>query len=876
MGSLTPMMDQYQALKKQYPDCLLFFRLGDFYELFGEDAQKAARVLQIVLTSREVGKNQKVPMCGVPFHAADSYLKKLLDDGLKVAVCEQLEEAKPGKSLVKRDVVKVLTPGTILDPAFLDQGQNNFILSLQFKKDVIGCAWSDISTGEFMLAQFTGAGSEEYLLDLMTRLQPAEYLIKTDQAPLVRPAIHRYWQEKGAHLTHLKNRLSRADALDLVFRQFGETDLIGFDRQALEEGLIAVACLLSYLESTQKTTDLPIHHLAVYTPSRSMYLDTMTRRNLELFSTLRDHKKEGSLLCALDRTVTAMGARLLRSWLEFPLLDISEITERQAGTEDLVNNYLLRSELTECLGEVYDLERIISRVEWQIAHPRDLLALAQSLDVIPRLKAALPRAASGYLQRLGSELDPLGDTRDLIFQAISDNPPLNIKEGGIIKNNYHQEVDKLRLILDEGNTWFKQLEAAERTRTGIKSLKIGFNRVTGYYIEVTKPNLALVPPDYRRKQTLTQAERFLTPELKEREAAFLGATDQLQELEYRLFLEIRRQVGTASARIQKNARILAQLDCILSFAENALRYHYIRPKINDTGRISIKNGRHPVLEQLLAEGSFIPNDLIIGEADNRIHLLTGPNMAGKSTYMRQMAILVLMAQCGSFIPAEEAEIGIVDRIFVRAGAMDDLGRGQSTFMMEMSEVSYIIRHATRNSLLILDEIGRGTGTFDGLGIAWAIVEYIHDRIGAMTLFATHYHQLTQLEEKLPGVVNYSVAVEEKGDEIIFLRKVVPGGTDKSYGIQVARLAKLPEALVGRARTVADSLEAEAAGKKEHKQTKTAPIQLVLFEDENVILGEIKNMNLVNITPLKALNTISDWQQRLHEKSSGKTITKKRG
>ncbi len=873
MGTLTPMMDQYRAIKKQYPDCLLFFRLGDFYELFGTDAEKAAKELQIVLTSREIGKNQRTPMCGVPYHAADSYLKRLLDSGYKVAICEQLEEPKPGKNLVKRDVVRVLTPGTVLNPIFLDQEKNNYILSLHLRKDTIGCAWCDVSTGEFMMAQFTGPSYEDYLIDLMNRLQPVECIIRSEQIPFLKTSITGYWQEQGVHVTHLKNTINRDKAVNSVYEQFDHSDLVGIDRQALEEGLVAVAYLLSYIESTQKTSELPFRSLSVFTPHSRMYLDTMTRRNLEIFATLRDGKKEGSLLWALDHTYTPMGARMLRNWLEFPLLDVGEIQERQSGTEELVNNFFLRNELKECLKDIYDLERIIGRVEWQVAHPRDLLALAKSLEVIPRIKQALNEAGSSYLQKLNKELDPAENTRDLIKQAVADNPPVNIKEWGIIKNNYHPEVDRLRSIINQGSTWIKELEAAERLRTGIKSLKIGFNKVFGYYIEVTKPNLSLVPSDYVRKQTLTQAERFITPELKEREEAFLGATERLQDLEYNLFIEIRRKVGLDSQTIRRNAVVLAQLDCLLSFAETSLRYNYVKPVVNETGIIKIKNGRHPVLEQIIGEGSFIPNDLCIGQEDNRIHLLTGPNMAGKSTFMRQMALLVLMAQCGSFVPAEEAEIGIVDRIFVRAGAMDDLGKGQSTFMMEMSEVSYILQHATKNSFIILDEIGRGTGTFDGLGIAWAIVEYIHDRIGARVLFATHYHQLTQLADKLSGVVNYSIAVAEKGDEIIFLRKVIPGGTDKSYGIQVARLAKLPEALVNRAREIADSMEGEFP--KRDIRIKNKTVQLVLFDEEDQILRELQGLNLINITPLEALNTLSNWQQMLHKRTEGKNITKKR-
>ncbi|MGB9792187.1 MAG: DNA mismatch repair protein MutS, partial [Thermacetogeniaceae bacterium] len=673
MSTITPMMEQYLTIKKQYPDCLLFFRLGDFYELFGDDAEKAAKELQIVLTSREIGKNKRIPMCGVPYHAAESYLKKLLDSGYKVAICEQLEEPKPGKNLVKRDVVRVLTPGTVLDPIFLDQEKNNYILSLHLRKDAIGCAWCDISTGEFLMTQFSGRSREDYLADLINRLQPTECIIRNDQIPLLNPHIES-WQNEGIHITPIINTLSRQEAIDSVYRQFEQSALIGVDRQALEEGLVAVGYLLSYIQDTQKTTELPFRSLSVFTLHSRMYLDAMTRKNLEIFTTLRDGKKEGSLLWALDRTLTPMGARLIRNWLEFPLLDIEEIQERQSGIEELINNFFLRNELKECLKDIYDLERIIGRIEWRIANPRDLIALAKSLEVIPRIKQALSSASSPSLQKLNKKLDPLKHTVELINQAISDDPPSNLKEGGIIKDNYHPEVDKLRAVIKQGTNWIKELEAKERQRTGIKSLKVGYNKVFGYYIEVTKPNLSLVPSDYIRKQTLTQAERFITPELKEREEAFLGATERLHELEYNLFLEIRQKVSEDSHTIKQNASVIAYLDCLLSFAEVALRYNYIKPVINKGTVIRIRNGRHPVLEQLVGEGNFIPNDLYIGQENNMIHLITGPNMAGKSTYMRQMALLILMAQCGSFIPAEEAEIGIVDRIFVRAGAMDDIGR----------------------------------------------------------------------------------------------------------------------------------------------------------------------------------------------------------
>jgi DNA mismatch repair protein MutS len=863
LSTLTPMIEQYRTIRQKYPDCLLFFRLGDFYELFGEDAELASRELQIVLTKREIGKNQKTPMCGVPYHAAESYLKRLLDKGYKIAICEQLEDPKPGKGIVKRDVVRVLTPGTLLNPNFLDQSNNNFIIALNTSKEIFGCAWSDISTGKFFVSQFRGSQARGYLTDLITRLQPVECLIREEQLPSFEPFLGVFWQEQGVHLTLHSGNLTRAEALASVRHQFGEEQLVALDCGKMEEGLVAVSGLLNYIEDTQKTVDLPFRTLVVYTPHSSMYLDAMTRRNLEVFTTMREGKKGRSLIWALDHTITAIGARLLHQWLEFPLLNCEKIETRQNCTEALVNDFMLRGEVIEDLKSVYDLERIISRVDWQIANARDLLALARSLEAIPALKTMLEASDCKALSDLGAELDPVAEIRELICRAIKDETPIQIKDGDIIRDGYYPEVDHLRQVLDEGENWIKVFEASERERTGIKTLKVSYNKVYGYYIEVTRAHLDLVPPDYQRKQTLVQAERFVTPALSERESLFAGASEELADLEYRLFLEIRRQVGNAADRIRKDAALLARLDCLTSFAETASRYHYVRPKVNNLGMIRIKNGRHPVLEQILPEGSFIANDLLIGAPDNRIHLITGPNMAGKSTYMRQMALLVLLAHIGSFIPVEEAEIGLVDRIFVRAGAMDDLGRGQSTFMMEMSEVSYIIKHATGESLVVLDEIGRGTSTFDGLGIAWAIVEYLHNVIGVKALFATHYHQLNSLADSLTGVANYSAAVEEKDGVITFLRRVVPGGTDRSYGIQVAKLANLPEPLVARAGEIASELE--AAGQSSSPET-DAPdkSQLMLFDEENNIKQEIMTLDLLNTTPMEVMNRISDWQQKIRQ------------
>ncbi len=855
MAKATPLMTQYQAIKGEYADCLLFFRLGDFYELFGEDAQTAAKELDIVLTSRGVGNDQKVPMCGVPYHAAENYLNRLLGKGYKVAICEQLEEPRPGKGIVKRDVVRVVTPGAILNSAYLDQAKNNYILALYHKRDNVGCAWCDISTGEFQIAQFSIKIQSAQLADLINRLQPAECIYQCGQIPFFKPLLESCWGYRNM----IPSEVKRETPLEMIDMQFGQGNLIGIDRASLQEGLAAAANLLAYLQETQKAEKLPFPKMTIFTPGDHMYLDAMTIRNLEVFTTLREGKKEGSLFWALDRTLTGMGARLLRKWLELPLRDITAVRARQDVVAELTDSLFLRKDLRSYLNKIYDLERIISRVDWLVASPRDLIALANSLALIPLIKVSLLENGSEPLRRFAEALDPIEELRELLLNSLADNPPANLKNGGIIRDGYHEQVDRLRKMIDEGEVWIRNLESEERSRTGIKSLKIGFNKVFGYYIEISKTNLHLVPDDYIRKQTLTQGERFITPELKEQEALFLGAAERLQDLEYQLFIEIRSRTKQMSERVRHNARIIAQIDCLASFAETAARYKYVRPRINNDGLIKIKDGRHPILDQLLPEGAFVPNTLHIGESDNRIHILTGPNMAGKSTYMRQMATLILMAQCGSFIPAEEAEIGIADRVFVRAGAMDDLGKGQSTFMMEMNEVSYILQNATRDSFIVLDEIGRGTGTFDGLGIAWAIVEYLHEKIGPRAIFATHYHQLTELAAKFKGVVNYSVAVSEKGSEIIFLHRVIPGGTDKSYGIQVARLAKLPGEVVERAYEVAAMME---AGQNSPREAPPVPVQSLLFDAQSLILQELQNLNLNRITPLEALNALDGWQRRL--------------
>ena len=781
MAALTPMMQQYMAIKEQYKDCILFYRLGDFYEMFYDDALTASRELEITLTGKNCGQEERAPMCGVPYHAVDVYLNKLVAKGYKVAICEQAEDPKQAKGIVKREVIRIVTPGTNLSQQALDEGRNNYLMCLVYDNNQFGLAITDISTGDFYT---TEVATLKELYDEIHRFSPSEIICNDS------------FYMSGASLDDFKDRLhvsvstldtwymDEAVSVQKIKEHFKVASLDGLGLTDFPSGTLAVGALLLYLYETQKNT---LDNLTKITPYRSggyMIIDSATNRNLELIETLREKQKKGSLLWVLDKTKTAMGARLMRNWIEQPLIEKKKITARQDAVEELYNDMITREEIREYLNAVYDLERLVTRISYRTANPRDLIAFKTSLGMIPPVKQLLSQAKSAELKEIDERMDCLEDIYDLIEKSIQDEPPIMIREGGMIKEGYNEDVDKFRLSRTEGKTWLAELEAREKEKTGIKNLRVRYNKVFGYYLEVTNSYKELVPEDWTRKQTLANAERYITPELKELEDMILGAEDKLAALEYDLYCEVRDSIGEQVVRIQETAKAIAHLDVLASLACVAQSNDYVRPSINTKGVIDIQGGRHPVVEKMNNNQMFIDNDTYLDNKNHRISIITGPNMAGKSTYMRQSALIVLMAQIGSFVPAKSANIGIVDRIFTRVGASDDLASGQSTFMVEMTEVANILRNATSRSLLILDEIGRGTSTFDGLSIAWAVVEHISNPklLGAKTLFATHYHELTELEGKLDSVNNYCIAVREQGDDIIFLRKIIRGGADKSYGI----------------------------------------------------------------------------------------------
>lgn len=805
------MMQQYLAIKQEHPDAILFFRLGDFYEMFMDDAILASKELEITLTGREGGGEERIPMCGVPYHAVDGYLAKLIEKGYKVAICEQVEDPKLAKGIVRREVIRVVTPGTVLAHNMLEEKSNNYLVCIAKDADKLGLAATDISTGLFQATEISAAGGYVKLLDEISRLLPAEVLVDSvlweDKTLIARLSN----QGRRPVSLHKPAAFRPKDAEARLCRHFQTQSLDGFGLKGWAAGIRAAGALLDFLLETQKQDPVQLTGLTTYSTEAFMVLDSATRRNLELTATLREGSRKGSLLDVLDYTVTAGGARLLKNWLEQPLISLPVIQDRLGATEEFFQNHFLRGDLRGLCREIYDLERLTSRICFGSANARDLIALKGSLAVLPGIKQLLARVKSPKLQTLSSDLDALADIHELLQSAIHPEPPFSLREGGLINPGYHEEVDRLRLASKEGKQWIAGLETRERERTGIKSLKVGYNKVFGYYIEITKSNYDLVPEDYLRKQTLANAERFITPDLKEYESLVLGAEDRVVELEYRLFVEIREKVAAQARRLLDTAAIVGQLDVLASLAEAAVKGNYKKPQVRESAEIHITGGRHPVVEQMLDGQWFVPNDTHLDNEDNRLIILTGPNMAGKSTYMRQAALLVLMAQIGSFVPADQAVIGVVDRIFTRVGASDDLATGQSTFMVEMNEVANILNHATARSLVILDEIGRGTSTFDGMSIAWAVAEYILNprRIGAKTLFATHYHQLTQLAELHSGVQNHSVAVKEKGEDIIFLRQVIPGPADRSYGIQVARLAGLPREVITKAQAILEVLEKQA-------------------------------------------------------------------
>ena len=886
MAKLSPMMVEYKKTKEQYPDCILFYRLGDFYEMFFEDAVTVSRELSLTLTGKECGLEERAPMCGVPYHAVESYLTKLVQKGYKVAIAEQMEDPKLAKGLVRREVIRVVTPGTLTSSQALDETKNNFLMGIVYLGDCFGIASCDITTGDFFV---TEVQSERELLDELAHFTPSE--IVCNQAFFM----------SGIDMDELKNRCQAyVSALDPRFfsddgcrrilkEHYRVASLDGLGLGDCPTGVIAAGAVMQYMYETQKSDLSHITSITPYSTGQYMVLDVSTRRNLELLETLREKQKRGTLLWVLDKTRTAMGARLLRSFIEQPLIRKEAILERQNGVEELNLNYISREEIREYLNSIYDLERLIGRISYKTANARDLLSFKSSLDMLPYIRDLLGEFTSPVLAQICEDLDPLEDLRDLIASAIVDEPPLSVREGNMIREGFNGEADQLRNAKTEGKTWLAELEARERDKTGIKNLKIKFNKVFGYYFEVTNSFKDLVPEYFVRKQTLVNAERFTTPELKELEDVILGAEDKLVSLEYDLFCQVRDQVASQVVRIQKTAKAIASIDVFTSLSLVATRNNYVKPKINEKGVIQIKNGRHPVVELMLRDDLFVANDTCLDNGKNRISIITGPNMAGKSTYMRQTALIVLMAQIGSFVPADEANIGICDRIFTRVGASDDLASGQSTFMVEMTEVANILRNATAKSLLILDEIGRGTSTFDGLAIAWAVVEYICNTkvLGAKTLFATHYHELTELEGTLSGVNNYCIAVKEQGDDIVFLRKIVKGGADKSYGIQVAKLAGVPDPVIRRAKELVEELASAdiTARAKEIAEMNTAPgghkpvpkpddvelAQLTLFDTvrEDDIIKEIGEMELGTMTPIDALNTLYRLQTRLKNRWDGK-------
>ena len=885
MAELTPMMQKYMETKEQYKDCILFYRLGDFYEMFFEDAVVASRELEIALTGKSCGLEERAPMCGIPYHAVEGYLTKLVSRGYKVAICEQVEDPKLAKGLVKREVIRVVTPGTNLNVQSLEASKNNYLMCIAYTSDGIGISAADVTTGDYYVTEVEDLRK---LNDELMKYEPSEIIC--NEAFLV----------SGFDVADLKARLHiSVNALEshmfdddgcrrILMKHFKVNTLIGLGIEEFPTGILAAGALLQYLYDTQKTDLEHFTHIYPYLTSKYMLLDSSTRRNLELAETLREKQKRGSLLWVLDKTKTAMGARLLRSCIEQPLIEKEEMEKRLDAIQELNQDSISRDEIREYLNPIYDLERLLSKVTYKTANPRDLIAFRNSLQMLPPIKTVLSAFQKEELTKIREQIDGLEDIYRLIEEAIIDEPPLSIREGGMIKDGFDETIDRLRSAKHDGKQWQAQLEEEDRERTGIKNLKIKYNKVFGYYFEVTNSYKDLVPEDYIRKQTLANAERYTTPRLKELEDTILNAEDKLQTLEYDVFCKIRDTIAQELVRIQNTAKAVAKLDVYASLSLVSERNHYVRPKLNEKGVIDIKDGRHPVVEQMITNDMFIANDTYLDNGSHCISVITGPNMAGKSTYMRQTALIVLMAQIGCFVPARSANIGIVDRIFTRVGASDDLASGQSTFMVEMNEVANILRNATSKSLLILDEIGRGTSTFDGLSIAWAVIEHISNRklLGAKTLFATHYHELTELEGKMNNVNNYCIAVKECGDDIVFLRKIVKGGADKSYGIQVAKLAGVPDMVIDRAKEIVEQLsdnditekvqsiaidnKGEGKVKKQPKYDEVDLAQMSLFDtvtDEDV-LKELMEIEVTTLTPLDALNTLYRLQNKLKNRWNG--------
>ena len=864
--ALTPMMRQYVETKEKYNDCILFFRVGDFYEMFFEDSKVASRELELVLTGKDCGLEERAPMCGIPYHAASTYISRLITKGYKVAICEQVEDPALAKGLVKRDVIKVITPGTYVDPNDKSENLNTYLVAVYEDGNQIGLATTDISTGEFKTTSFKNLKST--LFDEISKISPKEVLVDKNTTE---DLINEIKAVSGAIVT-IKQFASFTVSESDMIEQFSEAEVNGLnDTQKKASGV-----LLKYIFETQKIGLKNINFLETYDIINFMTIDSNSRRNLELTESIRQKNKYGSLLWVVDKSETSMGGRTLRRWIEEPLISKKEIEKRLEGVEELNTNINLNEDIKEVLKDIYDIERILGKVATKSVNGRDMVSLRNSLDKIPNVKSLLSESKSKILKEYYSELDELTDVRELLTNGILDDPSIALKEGNIIKDGYSKEVDELRVAKLHGKEWIANLENQEREVTGIKSLKVGYNKVFGYYIEISKSNYSSVPEGrYIRKQTLANAERYITPELKEMEDKILGAEEKLINLEYQLFAEIRDKVELEVTRLKKSARLVANIDAISTFAKIALENNYVKPSVNEDGIINIKDGRHPVVEKVIEKGEFVANDTTINTDNNRLLLITGPNMAGKSTYMRQVALITLMAQIGSFVPAKSADISICDKIFTRIGASDDLAGGKSTFMVEMSEVSNILKNATSKSLVLLDEVGRGTSTYDGLSIAWSVIEYISntETLKCKTLFATHYHELTKLEGKIDGVKNYSVAVKEIDNNVIFLRKIIEGGADQSYGIEVAKLAGLPQPVLDRAKEILQSLEDNKSIKEEQKPPKkvkkevikedTMQLDFTSLEKESII-NELLNSDIFNLTPIDAMNKLYDLYKKAKE------------
>ena len=870
MADFSPMMQQYFAMKEKYPNTILFFRLGDFYEMFFNDAKTVSQELELTLTGRECGQEERAPMCGVPFHSAESYIARLVAKGYKVAICEQMEDPKLVKGLVKRDVIRVITPGTVMENSMLDESRNNYLCSLCYEENAAGLCFADVSTGKLTVCQVQGESLEaatHEVTDRLARYSPTEILINPQAADMtglrdfIRDRLH-----AAVECLDFAQYDSVGRAEETVSKQYGgkTAEDLGLGEKPL--AVFAVAALLGYLKKTQITGLERMTELELEEDSAVMGLDYNARRNLELTETLRNKEKKGSLLWVLDHTKTAMGKRLIKTWLEQPLMSPARITLRLNAVEELTRDQVLLDELTDQLTGIYDLERIMTRIVYGSANGRELRSLWAAAGKLPRLKELVSSREATLLRELGAQLDGLEDLTELIDRAIVEEPPFTIREGGIIREGYSDELDQINREMNGGTELVQAIEQRERERTGIPKLKTGYNRVFGYYIEVSNSFKEMVPEDYIRKQTLTNGERYITQELKDLENRILSAHDRAVSLDGKLFEEVRQHIASQLSRVQASAEAVAALDVLVSFARVSLRNDYTRPVINLSGKLYLKDSRHPVVEALLKDAPFVPNDVDMDMNDNRVAIITGPNMAGKSTYMRQIALITIMAQVGCFVPAAVAEIGIVDKIFTRVGASDDLAAGQSTFMVEMAEVADILKHATRQSLVIFDEIGRGTSTYDGMSIARAVLEYVHDKkqVGAKTLFATHYHELTEMEDLLPGVKNFNIAVKKRGDDITFLRRILRGGADDSFGIEVAKLAGVPEKVIRRAKQVLASLEEEGTRTVpgESRRAAEEPLQLTMDTPDSRVIQQLRELDVNNLTPMEAMNKLFELHSYL--------------